>query len=138
MAAKRMTAQARASELKLAIHRIEQGRAHTKATVLNVTTVAREAGVSTSLLYNHYSELAESIRTKQGRASRTQGDVNVQKLKQAVSALKDLRGELKAANAKATKLASLNEMLLAELDVLRAQAAGGNVSSLPVAKVEKG
>lgn len=130
MTAKRKTAEARELDLKLAIHRIEQGRAHTKATVVNVTTVAKEAGVSTSLIYNHYPEFAESIRTKQGKASRVQRDAKMLELKKVKTDLKKLRDELKTANANASRLVSLNEMLLAELDVLRAQVTGANVSRL--------
>ena len=134
MAGARKTAEARTADLRLAIHRIERGRAHTKATVVNVTTVAREAGVSTSLIYNHYPDLAESIRARQGKASRDQRDAKVQELKEAKAALKARSDELKEANARATRLATLNEMLLDELEVLRAQVAGGNVTSLGAMK----
>ncbi|WP_218827933.1 MULTISPECIES: hypothetical protein [unclassified Burkholderia] len=72
MAETRKSGEAREKELRLAIHRIQRGRAHTKATTLNIATVAREAGVSPALIHNHYPGIAEIIRNAQGRDNRAQ------------------------------------------------------------------
>ncbi|MCW5185274.1 hypothetical protein [Burkholderia cenocepacia] len=49
MAETRKSGEAREKELRLAIHRIQRGRAHTKVTKLSIAAVAREAGVSPAL-----------------------------------------------------------------------------------------
>ena len=78
----RKNADIRKKELNLAIYRIERGRAKTKATEVNVTSVAREAGVTPALIHNHYPEIAEAIRVKQGTSSRKQRDTKQNELMQ--------------------------------------------------------
>lgn len=131
----RKTAQAREKDLKLAIFRIERGRAHTKATKVNFTTVALEAGVSASLIHNCYPDIAEQIRSKNGRSSRQQRDVKQNELKEEKDKNKQLRSDLKEAMARIANLASINETLLIRVRILEAAAAGGNVrtfSKIPV------
>ena len=90
----------REKDLRLAIYRIEGGRAHTKETKLTIAAVARETGVSTALIHNHYPKIAETIRQKQGRSSRAMRDVKHQDL--IVERLKsaDYRQEIEALRAK--------------------------------------
>jgi AcrR family transcriptional regulator len=70
----RKNADVREKEIRLAIFRIERGRSHTAAKRLTISAVAREAGVSSSLLHNHYPDIAEEIRVKQGASSRQKLD----------------------------------------------------------------
>jgi len=120
----------REKELKLAIYRIEKGRAHTQEIKLTIAAVAREAGVSRALIHNHYPEIAETIRQKQGRSSRAMRDVKHQDL--IVERLKSAgyRQEIEALRAKLASIASINEVLLDENQALRAKLKAKNVVEL--------
>jgi AcrR family transcriptional regulator len=109
----------REKDLRLANYRIEGGRAHTKETKLTIAAVARETGVSTALIHNHYPTIAETIRQKQGRSSRAMRDLKHQDL--IVERLKsaDYRQEIEALRAKLASIASINEVLLDENQTLR-------------------
>lgn len=132
----RKTAEAREKDLKLAIFRIERGRAHTKATKVNFTTVALEAGVSASLIHNCHPEIAEQIRNKTRRSSREQRDAKQNELKEERNKNKQLRSDLKEAQARIANLASINETLLIRVRTLEAAAAGGNVRTFPRASLK--
>lgn len=111
----------REKDLKLAIYRIEKGRAHTKETKVTIAAVAREAGVSTALIHNHYPAVAEAIREIQGRSSRAMRDVKHQDLiieRQKSAGYRQENEELKA---KLASIASINEVLLEENSVLKAK-----------------
>ena len=58
MSQQRKSASARERDLRLAMVRIELGRSHTKAAKISIASVAREAGVSPALIYNHYERYA--------------------------------------------------------------------------------
>ncbi|MNQ65346.1 hypothetical protein D3C85_797990 [compost metagenome] len=120
----------REKDLRLAIYRIEGGRAHTKETKLTIAAVARETGVSTALIHNHYPTIAETIRQKQGRSSRAMRDVKHQDL--IVERLKsaDYRQEIEALRAKLASIASINEVLLDENQALRDKLKAKNVVEL--------
>lgn len=122
----RKSFQVREKELKLAIYRIERGRAHTKAIKLSVSAVAREAGVTPALIHNHYASIAEDIRVKVGSSSRLQRDAKNIELKEVQSRNRDLRQQLAAAQDQVSKLASINEMLLMENSTLKASFAAGS------------
>jgi len=66
MSEHRKTAQAREKDLRMAMFRIERGRAHTKSAKMSIASVAREAGVSAALIHNHYPGIADAIRQAQG------------------------------------------------------------------------
>ncbi|MDV2161226.1 TetR family transcriptional regulator [Burkholderia pseudomallei] len=132
----RKTAEAREKDLKLAILRIERGRAQTKATKVNFTTVALEAGVSTSLIHNCHPDIAELIRSKTGRSSRQQRDAKQNELKEEKNKNKQLRRELKEAQAMIANLASINETLLIRVRALEAEAAGENIRTFPRAPLK--
>ena len=68
MSQQRKSASARERDLRLAILRIERGRSHTKATRISIASVAREAGVSSALIHNHYPAIADAIRQAQSRS----------------------------------------------------------------------
>lgn len=120
----------RAKELKLAIYRIEKGRAHTKETKLTIAAVAREAGISTALIHNHYPEIAETIRDKQGRSSRAMRDVKHQDLIAERGKSAGYRQEIEALRAKLASIASINEVLLDDNQALKAKLKTQNVVEL--------
>lgn len=80
MTIKRKPSDARERDLQLALARIQRGRTHTGESKVTIAAVAREAGVSTALIHNHYPNIAEAIREAQGRSSRAQRDVKHQDL----------------------------------------------------------
>lgn len=138
MSSNRKSAAEREKDLRLAIFRIETGRSHTQPKSLTVASVAKEAGVSTALIYNHYEAVAECIRQKQGKTSKAQRDAKAQELKEEQAKSKQLRSDLKECQFKSKALASINEMLHDELDVLRAQIAGSNIQILSKAPKNPG
>lgn len=103
------------------MYRIERGRAHTKATRVSIASVAREADVSAALIHNHYPDVADAIRQAQGRTSRAQRDAKHQELKAQRDKTRELRQEIAGLRADVDRLASINEVLLAENAVLRAR-----------------
>lgn len=117
----RKPAQMREKELRQAIFRIECGRAHTKASKLSVASVAREAGVSSALIHNHYPRIAEAIREAQGRSSREQRNLKGEELKAEREKSRALRHEVEVLRASLAKLASINEVLLSENMILSAK-----------------
>ena len=127
----RKNADVREKEIRLAIFRIERGRSHTAAKRLTISAVAREAGVSSSLLHNHYPVIAEEIRVKQGASSRQkldakQDDLSVERVK-----TKALREELEDLRRQVAKLASINEMLQIENHILTIKYGNPKIASLP-------
>jgi AcrR family transcriptional regulator len=126
----RKNADKRGKELKLAIYRIERGRSQTNAKKLNVSAVAREAGVTPALIHNHYPSIAEMIRVKVGASSRQQRDSKAGALKAERKKSRSLRQQLTDVENRLAKLASINEMLLLENAVLKAQSSGSIVRKL--------
>lgn len=111
----------REKDLKLAIYRIENGRSHTKEVKVTIAAVAREAGVSTALIHNHYPTIAEAIREKQGRSSRAMRDVKHQDLIAERQKSLGYRQEIEELRAKLASIASINEVLLDENQILKAK-----------------
>lgn len=114
-------AEDRAKDLTLALYRIQKARAHTGETKVTIAAVAREAGVSTALIHNHYPQIAEAIREIQGRSSRAIRDVKHQDL--IVERRKSVayRQEIEELRAKVASLASINEVILEESRVLKSK-----------------
>ncbi|MFK9098510.1 TetR family transcriptional regulator [Pseudomonas guariconensis] len=131
MTTKRKPSDARERDLQLALARIQRGRAHTGETKVTIAAVAREAGVSTALIYNHYPIIAEAIRDAQGRSSRAQRDVKHQDLRAEREKNRALRQEIEGLRAKVASLASINEVLIAENRVLKAKQSDSKVIDLP-------
>ncbi|MBH3433885.1 DUF6262 family protein [Pseudomonas citronellolis] len=127
-------AEHREKDLRLALHRIQKGRAHTKETKVSIAAVAREAGVSTALIHNHYPAIAEAIREAQGRSSRAMHDVKHQDLLDERKKSKAYREEIAELRAKVAKLASINELLLDENRVLKAKMGDRKVVDLAIRK----
>lgn len=130
MTTKRKPSDARERDLQLALARIQRGRAHTGETKVTIAAVAREAGVSTALIHNHYPIIAEAIRDAQGRSSRAQRDVKHQDLRAEREKNRALRQEIEELRAKVASLASINEVLIAENRVLQAKQSDSKVVDL--------
>ncbi|WP_397378722.1 TetR family transcriptional regulator [Pseudomonas sp.] len=120
-------AENREKDLKLALYRIQKGRAHTGETKVTIAAVAREAGVSTALVHNYYPNIAEAIREAQGRSSRAMRDVKHQDLITERKKSAAYRQEIEDLRAKVARLASINEVLSNENDVLKAKLNSPNV-----------
>lgn len=112
-------AEDREKDLKIALYRIQKGRTRTGETKVTITAVAREAGVSTALIHNHYPRIAEAIREAQGRSSRAMRDVKQQNLIAERMKSAAYRQEIEKLRAKVANLASVNEVLLDENRVLK-------------------
>lgn len=124
-------AEVREKDLKLALYRIQKGRAHTGATKVSIAAVAREAGVSTALIHNHYPGIAEAIREAQGRSSRAMRDVKHQDLVAERRKSAVYRQEIEELRIMVASLASINEVLVLENDVLKAKMRDRKVVDLP-------
>ena len=131
MTIKRKPSDARERDLQLALARIQRGRAHTGESKVTIASVAREAGVSTALIHNHYPIIAEAIRDAQGRSSRVQRDVKHQELRAEREKNRALRQEIEGLRAKVASLASINEVLIAENRLLKAKQSDSKVIDLP-------
>ncbi|MBU0523851.1 TetR family transcriptional regulator [Pseudomonas mandelii] len=121
MTIKRKPSDARERDLQLALARIQRGRTHTGESKVTIAAVAREAGVSTALIHNHYPTVAEAIREAQGRSSRAQRDVKHQDLLAEREKNRMLRQENEELREKIANLASINEVLMAETRTLKAK-----------------
>ncbi|MNB91404.1 hypothetical protein D3C76_643630 [compost metagenome] len=135
MTIKRKPSDARERDLQLALARIQRGRAHSGESKVTIAAVAREAGVSTALIHNHYPQVAEAIREVQGRSSRAQRDVKQQDLLAEREKNRMLRQEMEALRSQVAKLASINEVLSAENRVLKAKQNELKVRDLPSARL---
>ncbi|WP_421560425.1 TetR family transcriptional regulator [Pseudomonas sivasensis] len=127
-------AEDREKDLKLALYRIQKGRAHTGETKVSIAAVAREAGVSTALIHNYYPSIAECIRESQGRSSRSMRDVKHQDLVAERIKSSAYRREIDELRRKVANLASVNEVLLDENRVLMAKMRDRKVVDLPARK----
>ncbi|WP_064119079.1 TetR family transcriptional regulator [Pseudomonas fluorescens] len=127
-------AEDREKDLKLALYRVQKGRARTGETKVTIAAVAREAGVSTALIHNHYPSFAEAIREIQGRASRAMRDKKQQDLIAERKKSADYRKEIEELRAKVSQLASVNEVLLEENHVLKAKISDHKVVALVLKK----
>ena len=131
MTIKRKPSDARERDLQLALARILRGRAHSGESKVTIAAVAREAGVSTALIHNHYPTVAEAIREAQGRSSRAQRDVKHQDFLAEREKNRMLRQENEELRTKVSSLASINEVLIAEIRVLKAKHRDPKVVDLP-------
>ena len=107
---RRLSSAERDKQLRSAIARIERGRASTSEATLTFASVAREAGVSTSLIHNHHKGIADLIRFKQGRQSRAGMDAKGKALSRERKRIHELRQEITALKREIARLASINEL----------------------------
>lgn len=131
MTSTRKPSELREKDLRSAIMRISHGKSKSSEKTLTVAAVAREAGVSTALIYNHYPHIAEIIREAKGRSSRTQRDKKNTELKNQRAKNKTLRNEIHQLHTKISKLASINEKLLIENNTLKSKIPTESVVDFP-------
>ncbi|WP_406622828.1 TetR family transcriptional regulator [Acidovorax sp. SDU_ACID1] len=111
--------------MMLALHRIQHGRAHTKVTEITFLNVAEEAGVSAALIHNnHATTVGVAIREAQGRTWKQARDAMRQEIKDLKAQAREFQKELKLVKEQRRKLATLNEVLTRENEVLRAVKVG--------------
>lgn len=127
MTTNRKPSNVRERDLQLALARIQRGRSHSGETKVTIAAVAREAGVSTALIHNHYPIIAEMIRNVQGRFSRDQRDEKHRDLLAEREKNRALRQEIDELRAKISSLASINEVLIAENRVLKVKQSDSKV-----------
>lgn len=128
--ATRKSAKDRERELRLAMQRIKRGKAQSGDTKLSIAAVAREAGITSALIHNHYPAIAEEIRQAQGKNSRAQRDAKHTELKDERQKNRELREELRLIHGDVARLASINETLTAENVALKARLNEMNVVKL--------
>ena len=133
-AANYKSAENREKDLKLALYSIQKGRARTGETKVTIAAVAREAGVSTALIHNHYPRIAEAIREVQGRSSRAIREAKHQDLIAERKKSSAHRQEIEELRAKVANLASVNEVLLDENRVLKAKMSDRKMIDLALRK----
>lgn len=78
---------------------------------VNISRVAREAGVSTSLIHNYYPDIADEIRRIADNIPRHSREILRQKLKDANAKNKVFQDEIQQLQLRITRLATINEML---------------------------
>ncbi|UUZ66370.1 TetR family transcriptional regulator (plasmid) [Polaromonas sp. P1-6] len=97
---------------------------------MSISAVAKVAGVTPALIHNTYPDLAEKIRGLLGKATRTQRDAKHEALVREREINRSLREELARTRADLAKLASINQVLLNEVALLKGMATGKVVSIL--------
>jgi len=112
-------------EIQQAIVQVQEGQGK-----LSISAVAKMAGVTPALIHNTYPDLAEKIRGLVGKATRTQRDAKHDALVREHEINRALRQELAASRADVAKLASINQVLLNEVAILKGMATGKVVSIL--------
>jgi hypothetical protein len=118
------------TELRRAIVRIERKRPKRiskECCRLNISMVAREAGVTPACIHNNYPDVAEAIRAKVGKTARSMVDANRVELERLAVTIRALRQRLKASERDVVRIASENARLVSENAVLKAQVGSTNV-----------
>jgi hypothetical protein len=124
-------------ELRKAILRIEHGRPKRipkDRCRLNISMVAREAGLTPACIHNNYPEVAEAIRKKVGKSGRSERDARRAELRRLVERLRLLSQRLKAAENDVSRIASENARLMSENSMLRSQLGSRNVVPLTTSR----
>ncbi|WP_211097254.1 TetR family transcriptional regulator [Herbaspirillum sp. ST 5-3] len=123
---------AKAKRRKSTVNLIQGAIAKLQAEKAKVTisAVAKAANVSSALIHNTYPDLAEKIRAITGKATRTQRDEKHTALMKERETNRSLRAENASLKSDLAKLASVNQLLLAEMAVLKGVASGKVVSIL--------
>jgi hypothetical protein len=120
-------------EIRRAIQRIEHRRPKriTKERCrMNISTVAREAGVSAASIHNTYPDIAQAIREKTGNSERSVLDAERLERRRLAELLHLARDRLKTAEKDVVRIASENARLVTENAVLKAKLASRRVVDL--------
>jgi AcrR family transcriptional regulator len=118
-------------EIRRAILRIEHRRPKRIAKErcrMNISTVAREAGISAASIHNTYPDIADAIRARAGSALNV--DPGRLDRKRLTELLRRARERLKAAEKDLVRIASENARLVTENSLLRARLSSRNVVDL--------
>ena len=91
---------------------------------LSISAVAKLAEVTPGLIHNTYPDLAEKIRGLVGKATRAQRDAKHDALVHEREVNRALRQELAETRADLSKLASINQVLVHEVALLKGMATG--------------
>lgn len=105
------------------------GRLQATGATPSIAAVAREAGVSASLLHNKYPDFAQEVRRLAGKPARRHPGDLLAVLELERGKMKELRIENEGLRQQVRALASVNEALRRELQIQQAMA-GGNVVAL--------
>jgi len=97
---------------------------------MNISVVAREAGISASSIHNTYPDLAEAIRVKAAKGSGSRLDAELRARRQLLEQLRRARERLKIADQEVLRIASENARLVTENSLLRARLSSRNLISL--------
>lgn len=124
----------KARSRKKTVDEIQQAIAQVQADQgkVSISAVAKLAGVTPALIHNTYPDLAEKIRGLVGKATRSQRDAKHDALVCERENNRSLREELVGSRADLAKLASINQMLLNEVALLKGMATGKVVSILQI------
>jgi len=95
---------------------------------ISIALVARAAGVTPGLIHNTYPAVAERIRIIMGKSVRTQRDSKHRALMIEKQKNRVLRAENDQLLEELTRIASVNQRLLFEMDELKAAGSGQVVS----------
>ena len=120
-------------ELRMAIVRIERVRPKRipkDRCVMNISTVAKEAGFTPALIHNQYPDIADAIRSKANRTSDDRRRERLEEIRQLKSAGSELRKIIAQMQSDMTALASENARLVSENLMLSAAAKKAEVSAL--------
>lgn len=97
---------------------------------VTISAVAKVANISSALIHNTYPDFAEKIRAISGKSTRTQRDDKHTALMKEREKNRALRAENVSLKSDLAKLASVNQMLLTEMAVVKGMANGKVVSIL--------
>ena len=120
-------------EIRRAIQRIEHRRSKRipkERCRMNISTVAWEAGISAASIHNTYPDIAEVIRAKAGKSSRSALDTERLERERLVGLLRLARGRLRDVEKDVARIASENARLVTENALLKAKLTSGNVVEL--------
>ncbi|UVL45055.1 TetR family transcriptional regulator [Pseudomonas moraviensis] len=123
-------AEDRERDLRLALSRIQKGRAHSKETKVSISAVAREAGVSTALIHNYYPNIVEAVRAAQGHSNSKKRNTMLLELNDERKKAEDYRSEIGKLRKQIASLASINEVLIAENRALKQKMKGAQTINL--------
>jgi hypothetical protein len=99
---------------------------------VTISAVALVAGVTPALIHNKYPSIAEAIRIKNGKGTKSKSSLVREQLVKAQEIIKELRNERQELTKEVQKLASINEGLRRQFTELQAISKSNNVVSLSV------
>lgn len=106
-------------KIELAFNRLKRGRGRTLTNAkVNISNVAKEAGISPSTIHNRYPDLASRIRVYQGKTDAQLRRVQHDKLRKAIQRIREYRAEIDELKGDLSKLASINAQLILEINTL--------------------